>query len=99
AGDIGTQLRDGTALEEPSDDGRALERRALLGLEQVDTGGDQRLDRGRDSLERAASLCEGDELLDEERVAAGGLDDVGPHVRLDVRCEQLRLLVGERTQP
>ncbi len=45
------------SLEQPPDDGRALEHPALLRREQVEAGRDQRLDRRRHGVELPASLA------------------------------------------
>ena len=86
------------------DDRAALEHRALAGAEPVEARGEQRLDRLRQrALGEAAFQREREELLEEERVALGGLDDAGALIRLEDRPaetveQRVGLLRGERVE-
>ena len=88
--DVLQQLADGTGPEGAADHGGCLQRRFLGRLEQVDTGGENRLHRvGNDevvgkiascpatvhSLEHALVDQRANELLDEEGIAFRPLDD------------------------
>ena len=67
-----------------ADDRTALEHGALAGAEPVEARSEERLDRlGNPLLGQPALECEGEELLEEERVALGGLDDACPLVRFE----------------
>ena len=78
------------------DDRASLEHRALAWAEAVETRGEQRLDGLRQrALDEAAFQREREELLEEERVALGGLGDAGALVRLERRStEALEQRVG-----
>ena len=83
-----------------SDDGSALEHRALARPEPVEARGEQRLDRlGQRALGEAAFEREGEELLEEERVPLGRLGDASALVGLERRPaepleQRVRLLGG-----
>ena len=63
-------------LERVPHDRAQRQHRALRRLEPVQAGGEQRVQRGWKRLRRCAALAEpGDELLEEERVAAGRRGD------------------------
>ena len=84
-------------------DHRAVfEQRALGRIERVEAGGEQAVQRGRhlaDARRVARLLHEGDQLLDEERVAAAALEqqrrELGVGVAVEQRADELagRLLV------
>ena len=66
------------------DDRTALEHGALAGAEPVEARSEERLDRlGNPLLGQPAFEREGEELLEEERVALGGLDDARSLVRFE----------------
>jgi hypothetical protein len=73
------KLEDSATVEEPSFDGAELDHRPLLPGEPIDRSRQQRL-QGRRHLELAVSGLgvHRDELLDEEGVPLGGLDDPRP---------------------
>jgi hypothetical protein len=67
---------DGSAVEDPSFHGSPLEHGALGRVELVEAGGEERLDRRRHLHGPVAAVAdEGEHLLEEERVALGGLHD------------------------
>ena len=92
----------GAPREEAPDDGRALEDSALLGLEQVEARCDECLGRGGHRVEGAALLGVGDQLLGEERIPAGVVDDPCAHLVRYVCCERVgqrvHLLLVERAE-
>src|SRR6266511_3245938 len=70
------ELHDGAAMEDAPFDRAALEHRALLRREPVDARRQERLERQRDRERLVAVLAlHRDELLNEERVPFGRLDD------------------------
>ena len=78
---LGQERRDGAAVEEPPSTEPRSSHRALLLGEPVDARREQRL-QGRRHLELAVAALRlhRDELLDEERVALGCLDDPLPRL-------------------
>lgn len=80
-----------------------LDDRPLGGRESVEPGGDQRLDRRRDRC-RGSTVVDhhGDDLLDEQRIAVGDVQDVLRRavvelLRRDQLVEELaRVCRGER---
>ena len=68
------ELREGAAVERPPLDGGARQHPALAGLEPVDARGEDGVEARRERLRPALRLG-GDELLEEQRVALGALDD------------------------
>jgi len=98
------EVVDGPGPEDTADHGGSLQRSLLGGRQQVDARGEHRLDRVRhvkalgqprvrpaavEALEHAAVDQRGDQLLDEEGVALGALDDDAPQGRGQLRTEQL----------
>ena len=75
ARDTGRERRHGVGGEAVTDDRRERQRGAFGGLEPVEPRGEQRVQRGRERVRRALLLDVGDELLEEQRVAAGGRHD------------------------
>src|SRR4029453_6956769 len=71
-------------VEAPTLDGGVLEDPSLRGVEVRDTRGEHRLHGGRDGAVVATLSLSGDELLQEEGVALGGLDDPGGRIGLDL---------------
>ena len=72
------ELGDRSFVEDLPFDGSSFDRRPNLVAELVETGGQQRVDRGRHlelSLSPAIVEHERHHLLDEKRIAFGGLDD------------------------
>ena len=69
----GRQVHRGPSGKFPADNGATLEQGALVGLQAVEPAREQRLDRGRDGLERfgPSLLEEGEELFDEEGISLG----------------------------
>ena len=78
----GSSSRERAAMEEPPLDRGALDDRTLLGLEAVDARREQRLDRRRHGRVGCLRVVgeHREQLLDEERIALGRLDD--PALRL-----------------
>ena len=72
-----TEGGDRRGREPPPDDRRPLRHGPLVRWEPVEAAGEQRLDRGRDGLERVRRRLHyrRHELLDVERIALGDLDD------------------------
>ena len=102
--------RGGVRIEERDDvigrellprDRPAFEHRPLAGAEPVEAGGEQRLDRLRQrALRKPAFQREREELLQEQRVAFGGVDDPRALIGLENRPaeaveERVRLLHRE----
>src|SRR2546428_2221021 len=71
------ELGDRGTLECSSFDRRSLEHRALARAQPIDAGGEERVDARRHD-DASALRLEGDELLEEKRVALRGLDRAGP---------------------
>ena len=99
---LGQQRSDGAAVEEPPFDRAALDHGALRLAELVDARGQQRLQRRR-HLELAVPALgpHGDELLDEERVPLGRVDDPLPRLLGEIAeplHERLAVLLRERVQ-
>ena len=108
---LGNELVDGRFREHQPDHRGRLDDRSFLAAEQVETGGDQRLDRWRNDefghVRRAPHPLVGqhpDHLLDVQRVALGGLDHATPDL-VRHRClaeqpvdEQLRIFRGQRLE-
>ena len=99
---LGQQRSDGAAVEEPPFDRAALDHGALRLAEPVDARGEQRLQRRR-HLELAVLALgpHGDELLDEERVPLGRVDDPLPRLLGEIAeplHERLAVLLRERVQ-
>ena len=99
------QHRNGASPELLADHGCAFQRGALRGLEPVESGREQRLDRRRHLHGRRVVLGEHrDHLLDEERVAFGCVRDPSPRVgrerpfRGELVEEELRLGVRQRLE-
>ena len=101
------ELRDAADMEDLAFDGRAREHPAFIGLETVEPGGEQRLDRRRNRDLRLDVLAvgeHGEHLLEEERVSRRGGGDacasLGCKLRpgRDVRDELGRLFLGERLE-
>ncbi len=83
---LGRQRLDGAAVEHAPLDGAALEHASLGSVELVEPRGEQRLDRRRDDDVAAAATParQRDHLLDEERIALGGLADALAEVVVEV---------------
>ena len=81
------------APEHAPDQRGVLQHELVVGVERVDLGGDQRLHRVRDPLERAAVRAGEDprRLLEEQRVALGPLERECALRRRDVRMRQQRV--------
>ena len=82
-----------------ADHGRAFDEGPLLGLEPVETGREQRVDRRRDreSARRRAGLGQHRQhLLDEERVPLRGLGDADEKVGGELRVSAQKLEQGLR---
>ena len=102
----GQKLGDGAAVEQPTFDRSALQHRALPRLEAIDPGREERLDRRRHRLVRSLRIVgeHGEHLLDEQRIALGGVDDPVAKRGSDVPAVQqpvdqmLRLVVAERRE-
>ena len=64
-------------MEQPTLDRGALQHRALPRLEAIDPGREERLDRRRHALVRRLGIVgeHREHLLDEQRIALGGVDD------------------------
>ena len=62
-------------MEDLSFDGGSFEHGPLAGLQLVESGGEQRLQRRRDDDLAVGRACHADHLVHEERVAAGGARD------------------------
>ena len=101
------ELGDAADVEDLTFDRRAREHPALVGLEPVEPGGEQRLDRRRHRDLRLDVLAvgeHGEHLLEEERIPRGGGGDarasLGCKLRpgRDVRHELGRLFLGERLE-
>src|SRR4051812_10904881 len=77
-GDVALQQRcDSLACELLAFDRGGLDDRALGGWESVEPGRDQRLDRRRDGGYGSGVVeHHGDDLLDEQRIAVGDVEDV-----------------------
>ena len=73
----GQKLGDRAAVEQPTFDRGALQHRTLPRLEAIDPGREERLDRRRHRLVRNLGIVgeHGEHLLDEQRIALGGVDD------------------------
>jgi hypothetical protein len=87
--------------ETRADHRRILEQRLLVGLEQVEPGGDQTLDGLRQRTDLAAVTQHARELLGVERIATGAGEELRVGLRREHRAEQLReqardVLIGER---
>jgi hypothetical protein len=84
------QRLDGSAVEEPALDRCALHHSALLGLEAVDARREKRLDRGWNGVRAGAWIVgkHGEHLLDEQRVALGGLHDPAANLLGDILFAQ-----------
>jgi hypothetical protein len=99
---LGKQLDDGASVEQPPFDRRPFDHCSLLGLEPVDPRGEQRLDRRRDlQLAVFALRLHRDELLHEERVPLGGLDNPGLGVGgklVQLLDQRLRLFARKRLE-
>ena len=90
---------DGTAMERSALDRAALEHVPLPGIELIQPRREQRLDRRRNGdLVVARLLQQRDHLLDEQRVAFGGLLDPGAEalVQLAQALDQQRRLGSAR---
>ena len=76
--DVRRQMLERAAPEDPSDDRASLKQRLRRGIEMVDAGGDQRLERVRNAVGRAVARSALDEhpdrLLDEERIALRAIE-------------------------
>ena len=90
-------------MEHAALDGGHFDQRSLLRLEAVDARREQRLDRRRDRELAVSDFgLHGDQLLDEERIPLGRLDDALPHLlrevaqRLDQDLRRLPLVRPER---
>lgn len=81
--DVGGQVPNRAAPKLLSDDGCALDCAALLGVELVDAGCEQRLDRRWDIGGAPVVLEHRQRLLDEQRVALGCGSDPRSHVLLE----------------
>ena len=97
---------DRTSPELAPDDRRSLEHCTLVGVETVEAACEQRFDRRRNGCEvviLARLLDPGDELLGEQRVALGELDDAAALVFVDgvageVGDERSGVVAVERTE-
>ena len=102
----GQKLGDRAAVEQPTFDRGALQHRTLPRLEAIDPGREERLDRRRHRLVRNLGIVgeHGEHLLDEQRIALGGMDDPVAKRRSDLPAVQqpvdqmLRLVVVERRE-
>ena len=72
---VGRERLHGAAVEDLALDRPALEHRALVGVELVEAGGEQRPERGRDGDLALRLAGHRHHLGEEERVAAGGAGD------------------------
>ncbi len=95
------------AAEVLTDDCGPLEQRSLRRLETVEPACEQRLDRRRDRLQPLGVDVLGDvgvQLLDEERVSLGGLDDAradlvgNPDRARQLTDQQLGVVFRERVE-
>src|SRR5207244_2651192 len=77
---FGQDLRKEIQLEGCSQNRRVAQQEAVLRRERVDAGEDHRLDRLRERLAAPAGARGGDELADEERIAARARDQRGERV-------------------
>ncbi len=108
---VGGQVLHRIAHEHLPDDGSGLDHGSLVPRQPVETGGEERLDRRRhgrplDPARRApAPVLEADEplvdehreqLLDEERVSLGRLDDSCSHALVEARASEEMLRDGAR---
>src|SRR5436190_22384267 len=66
-----------------ADDGAALENRPLAGTEAVEADGKQSLQRLRQRALDHVLQGEGEKLLEEKRIALGGVDDLSAPVGLE----------------
>ena len=101
------ELGDRSFVEDLPFDGSSFDRRPNLVAELVETGGQQRVDRGRHlelSLSPAIVEHERHHLLDEKRIAFGGLDDTPPSalversVTVQVGDQLTAFLLGQTLQ-
>ena len=100
------ELRDGRDRPVGAHDGAVFEERALGGIERVEAGREQPVERGGHlphALDLTRLLHEGDELLDEEGVAAAALEQeglgVGARLAVEERaCQLPRGLLVERVE-
>src|SRR5262245_26012724 len=93
------ELGDRAAPEVPTDDRSALQDCTLVEREPVEPFGEHGLDRRRDLLASLGGDCE--QLLDEQRVAPGTLDNAIPRLAVEATVAELleernRVLVRER---
>ncbi len=103
---VGAEGLYGAAVEDLTLDRASLENTALLGLELVDTRGEQRLDRRwHDDLGILRALEHRHHLLHEERVPPGRTKNTGPEGSVDqparqtVVHQQLTGILGKRLEP
>ena len=114
------EILDGAPEEHLADDGRSFDDDAIDRAEPVEACGQERLDRRRDrdgtdvpdqdpsvvviAFQDPVVEKHREHLLDEERVAFGGLDDLRLHCRVEVGASQQvlghlhALVIGERLQ-
>ena len=92
-------------MEDLALDRAPLEHAALLGLEMVDAGGEQRLDgRRHDDLGIRRVAEHRDHLLDEEGIPAGSAEDSAAKAVVDLPArepvvdQQLAGMLGERLE-
>jgi hypothetical protein len=72
---LGFECLHAATMEDLSFDGGSFENGPLAGLQLVESGGEQRLQRRRDDDLALRRECHADHLVHEERVAAGGPRD------------------------
>ena len=96
------QRPDRAGRELPPDHGRSLEHRALIVGQPVEAGGEKCMDRGRDRRRRRTLDCEGQHLLDEQRISLGAGQDPAAVLLVDVAAQcvdqALGVGVGKRFQ-